>query len=419
MSLVNNMLRDLDQRRKGNAASPATVSLTPVSDARESQNFRLLMVLALVASVLAVSSALYYFQIAGQGAVTETINRRPELLSQAPVGNALAMEQSQRDIALESEEIPAPVTTSGISSESVIATTDAVSHVATEVAVNEATALSVNEPQALSVNEPQALSVSTRPPVVETPLTEPVPAPAIETRRVEPTDTLATQNLALTNSNDSRAVSAATTAPATGAGSAIVRNTTQPTAQERDTRNVQNALALFNSNQISAAFMMLSDYLQANGDAHQSRETYAKLLISQGVLAEANLITDEGLSIAPNRPGYKKVKARLLMADNQYTQAAALLINRAPFLTEDLEYHDLLATAQLAGRDYANAVNTYTNLIRQNNNEGKWWYGIAAAYDGLNDESSAIQAYTQALQSTKLSSALRQRSQHRITELRQ
>lgn len=402
MSLVNNMLRDLDQRRKVTSVSSSTVNLTPVSDASDQRNVRQLLQLIVIVALLAVAVGYYYFKVTQNRSAPETLNLRPAVANtEADVRNSSA---TANDAALEVEVLDTadldPENPDREEEPGLQAVTT------TQPAVPQGDASGVAPPPAGSTpaSGSQADLQAQR---IETPL---VAVPTVSGRSSQG------DSLALAANANVAPVQESADGPA---GLAISKSTQELSSPERDAQNVQNALALYNTNQINAAFTVLSRYLETNRDAHQTRETYAKLLMSQGALSEASAVIDDGLMIAPNRSGYKKMKARLLMADNQYAQAATLLINRAPVLAEDMEYHDMLATAQLAGRDYSNALATYTNLIRYNQNEGKWWYGIAVAYDGLNQPNSALQAYTQALQTPNLSGSLRQRSQRRISELRQ
>ena len=400
MSLVNNMLRDLDQRRKSNATSPSLLTLTPASDGAEHGNRQTLILLVLVILIATVIAS-YYFGYFGAVNTSETLNRRPALTVQAPRIDSPVIEQGEREIVIEEPETLAPVSDANSTeqaAQNVAATATPVpaSNSAADLALETR---QINEESVAGTTETSAQNPAAR--------TEVIPAGTqqqVAARLESPTS--ARNPDGTSSTSDSQ-------------GSPVVKSNAQMSAQELDVQNVQNALSLFNSNQTDAAFNLLSRYVTMNPDAHQSRETYAKLLISQGALEEANRMVDEGLTLAPNRSAYKKIKARILMANSEYAQAAALLNNRAPVLNTDLEYHDMLATAQLAGGDYSNAIATYTSLIRFNSSEGKWWYGIAAAYDGLNDANAATQAYNQALQTVNLSGALRQRSQRRIVELRQ
>jgi len=169
--------------------------------------------------------------------------------------------------------------------------------------------------------------------------------------------------------------------------------------------------------QAEAAFPTLESYIIENRNAHQSRETYAKLLMSRGRIADASALINVGLGLAPNHTGFKKVKARLLMIEGDIPSAVTTLISRAPDIVDDSEYHDLLASAQLSSRDFAGAIISYRGLVEHDQTQGKWWYGYAAANDQLGNASVARQAYVKAMQLSNLSANLRQRSQERIVAL--
>ena len=196
-----------------------------------------------------------------------------------------------------------------------------------------------------------------------------------------------------------------------------VKNTARRTPDELDTLAVQEALVYMSENNTNAAFKRLKQEIIKNRYAHQSRETYAKLLMRDGDAASAMQLVNDGLGLAPNHAGFKKVKARLLMAAGDVAEAADLLVRRAPALSDDIEYHEILATAQLANRDYEGARLSYSALVQQDRSQGKWWYGFAASHDYLGNWSAAGQAYSQAIQSADLSPNLRRRSQERLAQL--
>ncbi|MEQ8954998.1 MAG: hypothetical protein RL120_12780, partial [Gammaproteobacteria bacterium] len=196
-----------------------------------------------------------------------------------------------------------------------------------------------------------------------------------------------------------------------------IRTEVARTPEQQDTASVQDALRLIANNRMSDAFAVLEEAIADNRYAHQTRETYAKLLMSQGNVQGAASLVDAGLQLAPNHSGFKKVKARLLLNESNVAGAVDLLIRRAPEVSVDSEYHDILASAQLANRDYQGASVSYTSLVQFDQTQGKWWYGFAAAQDRLGNTRAARQAYARAMQQPNLSASLRQRSQERITLL--
>ena len=191
------------------------------------------------------------------------------------------------------------------------------------------------------------------------------------------------------------------------------------TPEEQDVLAVQDALRLIADNKSTAAYALLEKQIMDNRYAHQSRETYAKLLLNEGNLLGASQLADSGLALSANHAGFKKIKARLLIAQGLLDEAVNLLITRAPEVSKDLEYHDILATAQLASRDYEGALISYTGLVQQDQSQGKWWYGFAASQDLLGNSNAARQGYSQAVRMPNLSANLRRRSQERLALLGQ
>lgn len=199
---------------------------------------------------------------------------------------------------------------------------------------------------------------------------------------------------------------------------APMRSPTELSFADQDKGKTQQALTLWGRNQRADAVALLQGFIDANPQAHQSRETLAKLMLQQSDIAAVTILVQEGMAVAPEFAGYRKLQARLLLSSGMTQEAVRLLSDQAPPVSVDSEYHDLLATAQLSSMDFASAAKSYQSLVQQNRNEARWWYGLAAAFDGQGREAEALQAYQQALNLPNLSAGLRQRSEQRVMELR-
>lgn len=189
--------------------------------------------------------------------------------------------------------------------------------------------------------------------------------------------------------------------------------------QDRDRQAVQQALQQWSSGQRLQALQTLDRFAYENPEAHGSRETLAKLLIQQGEPERAMQAVELGLSIAPGNNAYKKIKARLDIEQGRAEQALQMLLASPPPVQADTEFHDLMATAFLSTQQYDFASATYQSLLQQNAAEGRWWYGLAAAYDARGQSQDAALAYERALQQVNLSPSLRQASQTRLQLIRQ
>jgi MSHA biogenesis protein MshN len=198
---------------------------------------------------------------------------------------------------------------------------------------------------------------------------------------------------------------------------APMRSPTEMSFADQDRGRTQEALTLWGRNQRAEAVALLQEFIGANPLAHQSRETLAKLMLQENDIKAVTNLVHQGMAVAPEFPGYRKLQARLLLSEGKTQETVSLLSGQAPPVSVDSEYHDLLATAQLSMMDFAGAAGSYQSLVQQNRNEARWWYGLAAAWDGQGREAEALQAYQQALTLPSLSAGLRQRSERRVAEL--
>lgn len=419
MSLVNDMLRDLDQRRKQSDGSSATSSLTPVPEMIP-EKARNSPVLFLVLALVLGGAAVAWFWMQQENApTTRSLDVNPAIVNQAPVtpssaesvsgsstnpGSSAAELASQSQPATpvaETEEAPAQQGVSQPAPATLAAAEPATTDRRAAEQVRSITQQSPTELPTQSPAVPAENSAASQNEQIARGETPDVPAPAEE------------------NVTPSRESARPNTVNLSAAPAEDVKSGAQLSPEERDVLAVQEALRLIANNNSTAAYAVLEKQVIDNRYAHQSRETYAKLLLNEGNLLGAMQLVDSGLALSANHAGFKKIKARLLIAQGKLNEAVALLITRAPEVSKDLEYHDILATAQLASRDYEGALISYTGLVQQDQGQGKWWYGFAASQDQLGNSNAARQGYSQAVRMPNLSANLRRRSQERLALLGQ
>jgi len=395
MSLVNDMLRDLDQRRKESEGPAARVKLTPAGDYPRQERKNWMPVIAF--SLVAVAGGLAYIWMQMNDTSTTLQLDRPVSAVQIDLSNLEGVgdeEALPKELPVEVVAAPAVVEANAV----VEATT-----------VAEATADPALENALASEDLQQQLNaLAALQPAIQTP----VPAANI-------TATPITHPREVPNARVTRPVNQSALQSSGTVSSEQVKDLSEPSPEQKDTLLVQEALRLIANNQSTQAYTKLEKHLLDNPYAHQTRETYAKFLMNEGDSASANALVVSGLELAPNHSGFKKVKARLLIAEGDIKGAVELLQSRAPLVSEDLEYHEILASAQLASRDYDGASLSYTGLVQQDQTQGRWWYGFAAAQDALGNMTAARQAYARAIEKPNLSTNLRRRSQDRLTALGQ
>lgn len=399
MSLVNDMLRDLDQRRAGEALTASGESLKPAQPSAARPRARWLPIGIGLAASAAMMAGIWFF---GSGTRTSEIAITiPAETVVYSVGGVSTPASVPAAVEPQLDEVRNVIDYLGDSTEKEM-----------QLAVEEPLTKPVTDLVAESLSEPLP-----EPPVMQA-ATEPLISESSQAEiDLREASTGAPARAEQTAQED--AIVANTTAQPTTAldRPQTIRSTDELSANEVDVIQVQNALKLLANGNEEAAFDALSSHVRAAPAAHQSRETLIKLLLSRGQTARAGTLADAGLSIAPNHSGFKKAKARLLIADKNYESAAALLSARAPEPRSDLEYHELLASAQLGAGDFVGAMQNYRQLLQFDGSQTRWWYGYAVANDRLGNISIAKQSYEQALKGASLSVGLRRSSEERVAAL--
>ncbi len=400
MSLVNDMLRDLDNRRKESGGSASTVKLTPAPEIASDIGRKPIALYFVIALLIGAGVIVWFWTQQNSDGSTRQLEIAPIVVNnttEIPINDEESVSTPQQSITPQELDVA--------DSENIETNTQPIAEQFSEDSVSET--LAENQQFPATENQTQAADRSVA--LSEDTLTSIQSDNNVEANFFE--DGLASNDL--TEDGGTEIVDLSDS-PAQE-----VKNAAELTPEEYDLLAVQEALRLIAENKNPEAYLVLEEQIRDNRYAHQSRETYAKLLFNEGNLLGAYELNEAGLMLSPNHPGFKKVKARILIADGQLDAAVDLLLSRAPEVGEDLEYHDILATAQFASRDYEGALISYTELVQSDQSQGKWWYGFAASQDSLGNAVAARQAYTQAVQQPNLSASLRRRSQERLASLSQ
>ena len=395
MSLVNDMLRDLDQRRQESTQPKfGAERLVPVaSDASDRKGSRSLLgfVLSIAITLGLIIGGLYFWQ---------------SLTSSAP-----------QPILVQPTAAPAPVASVAPNAEQ-----REFEEITLRMQALEAQNRALLEAQSAIAEQASATQTQLEEEIAQPAMPEPFPEPinvaAIESLPVA-ADAMPAPLPQQAASLEPAQIAEIPAVPATEAPapSAPIRSPRSLSFLEQDQLQVQEALRLAGGNQNEMAMQQLREFVNANPNAHNSRETMIKLALQKGDTTTAEQLLQNGFSLDVNRAGYRKLQARMMLGAGQAQQAMQLLSVNIPTIQDDVEYHDILATAYLSVQDYEKAALSYEALVQQNRGEGRWWYGLASAWDSLGRTRDAGLAYQEALKLANLSAALRQRSQQRVTDL--
>lgn len=148
-----------------------------------------------------------------------------------------------------------------------------------------------------------------------------------------------------------------------------------------------------------------------------AREQLAGLLYGEGRLAEAGQVLEEGLRLAPQQADFRLMLARVALAGGDRQKALDWLAGYQPDLAANLDYYATWAGLTQELGQHAQAAELYVRLLRQQPDQGRWWLGLGVAEDGQGHGQRALDAYRNAQLHGNLGAASSNWLEQRIAQL--
>ncbi|WP_409420973.1 tetratricopeptide repeat protein [Pseudaeromonas sp. ZJS20] len=183
-----------------------------------------------------------------------------------------------------------------------------------------------------------------------------------------------------------------------------------------DKRLARQAMA---SGDLANAREALDRVVRATPMDHESREQLAGLLYGEGRLSEARQLLEQGMALAPNYANFRLLLARLAQAMGDKPGALAYLQGLTPPVAANLDYYATRAALAQELGSLDEAVLSYQHLTQAQPANGRWWMGLGISLDKQGQMPQAKDAYRQALSRGQLGEAARQFVRQRLTQLEQ
>ena len=197
----------------------------------------------------------------------------------------------------------------------------------------------------------------------------------------------------------------------------IVRAPTPRSSEQRDRSAFKKAEELIRDKQSAAAEQVLVNETTSNPQAVRSGTALASLLISQRRFEEAQELLVHLLRENPGSIELVKTQARLFLVTIKPRKAMDLLMKFSPPMSAHTDYYELLGLSARQEQQYELSVQAYKGLLRYNASRGDWWVGMAIALDMQGEIKAARSAYRSALRSKKIAPTLRDYAQQRLSAL--
>lgn len=149
--------------------------------------------------------------------------------------------------------------------------------------------------------------------------------------------------------------------------------------------------------QRALAVSQLGDLLESAPDNLDARLLLARLYIEDGRTRAAEVLLDAGLDRQPDEPGLAFLLGRLLLEQGRLSEAGLVLDEHAPPVAENPDYHLLLALTHRQAGDHDAAIAAYRAVTEASPGMGAAWVGLGVSLEATGDSQGARAAYRKAV----------------------
>lgn len=180
-------------------------------------------------------------------------------------------------------------------------------------------------------------------------------------------------------------------------------------------QKVDRAERAINNNEITKAEKLFEEVLLISPEHKSARKQLGALWFGRQLYRPAVNLLSRGITLHPEDIDFRLMKARILLSQSNNIQAFNVLNGFST--ANNVEYQVLLAnTSQLLKRNES-AILAYQQLVDMEGHKGKWWLGLAVAFDRNSQFTEAKSAYNNALIKDDLSDSSDEFIRQRLSEL--
>lgn len=407
MSLVNEMLRDLEARRQREEAAALRTDVHAV-DAPNGHRWR--WPVALLIIVVAVAAGIYFGSFSGQRAdadktvetavaipdekAAETADAADDRIENARLIGGLVSDKQDQTVGRPDVELRAD------SADPANGNANNIAHSDDEA--NRAIEQKEADKPANAEVPPSARNIATTTSSAGSPNAKEDPASAAT---------------AATSSTHKEKQATAKMANS-GAASGMTKTRHQPTPAEKASKAYKAGADAVRVGDVEQAESQFRAALRADPTTYGAREALAALLSREGRTREAIELFVTGMQADPaHRNRFARLYARLLVADNRTEKAISVLEKHLPNAADAPRHYAFLAALQEQTDAHRAAVDNYRKALEAQPGNGRWWAGLAVAYEQSRTPNKALTAYRRARRTGGLGTTLATYVNQRIKAL--
>jgi MSHA biogenesis protein MshN len=193
-----------------------------------------------------------------------------------------------------------------------------------------------------------------------------------------------------------------------------VRPVTDAELDQKFSEQIQKGLQ---EGRASEAYRLLENRLTNADNMPVSATLLAGVLIDDGAFVRAQQLLDRYLVLYPASQQLRIKQLRLLVVQGLFAEALGSVDTFDSRLLKSIEVMELQAVSLQSIGDYEAASFVYQNLLVRNQDNARWWMGLAVAFDANAQTSEAKQAFVKALELRQLTAELSNYAERRVAQL--
>jgi MSHA biogenesis protein MshN len=189
--------------------------------------------------------------------------------------------------------------------------------------------------------------------------------------------------------------------------------------EQRSSNLYRQALSNLQQGRVSEAQDNLAQSLEANPANQEARQTLAGLLLDNKRNDEAKATLAAGLALAPEQNDFRMALARLQVEAGDRSAALATLEQGLPYAKNNSEYYSFTATMLQRAERHDEAVKYYKTALSINASNPSALIGLGISSQALGNMDAAKEAYTRAQTNTTLTPELSAFVEQRLKQINQ
>jgi len=206
-------------------------------------------------------------------------------------------------------------------------------------------------------------------------------------------------------------------APLAISKSGVSKRITQITPQQQAENEYRKAYALLQQGQTNAAIGGFEAALQLDAGHIAARQTLVRLLLDNKRPVDAERVLIEGLQHDPKQSSLALLLARIQVGRNELPQALETMEKSLPYAVKQADYQAFVAALLQRQNRHQEAIAYFQHALKLNPQSGVWLMGLGISLRAEQRNGEAREAFNRALEVRNLSAELQSFVAQQLKEL--